>query len=152
MSHRWQIASFNDLTNTELYALLRLRQEVFAVEQTSIYLDLDGKDQAAIHMLCWQGDELLAYQRLLPPGLSYAESSMGRIVVNPAARGTRLGRDLVHRGIQHNLEQWPKQGIRISAQAYLQRFYEDLGFTAVGDKYSEDGIPHIQMQYQAQEG
>jgi len=152
MGHRWQIASFNDLTNTELYTLLRLRQEVFAVEQTSIYLDLDDKDQQAIHMLCWQGGELLAYQRLLPPGLSYPESSMGRIVVSPAARGIMLGRELVRKGIKHNLEQWPQQDICISAQAYLQRFYEDLGFKAIGDKYSEDGIPHIQMQYQRQKG
>ena len=147
MSHRWQTASFADLSKQQLYDLLQLRQEVFVVEQRSLYLDLDGRDQDAIHMLCWLGDKLVAYQRLLPPGLSYPESSMGRIVVRQSARGNNLGRDLVRRGVDHNLESWPDHEIRINAQAYLREFYIDLGFTVEGDEYNEDGIPHVEMLY-----
>lgn len=147
MSLQWQTTAFTDLTNTELYALLRLRQEVFVVEQRSIYLDLDGMDLDAFHMLCLEGDELVAYQRLLQPGLSYAESAMGRIVVCRRARGRDLGRELVRRGIAHNLERWPGQDIRINAQSYLRAFYEGLGFTVASDEYDEDGIPHVEMLY-----
>ncbi len=147
MSYRWQTMSFEALTTGELYDLLRLRQEVFVVEQRSLYVDLDGRDRAAIHMLCWLDDELLAYQRLLHPGLSYSESSMGRIVVRKSARGRNLGRELVQRGIAHNRERWPGHDIRINAQAYLRTFYLDLGFTVAGDEYDEDGIPHVEMLY-----
>ena len=147
MSHRWQTAAFADLSRQELYDLLQLRQEVFVVEQRSLYLDLDGRDQDAMHMLCRLGDKLVAYQRLLQPGLSYPESSIGRIVVRRSARGSNLGRDLVRRGIAHNRERWPDHGIRINAQAYLRDFYIDLGFTVEGDEYDEDGIPHVEMLY-----
>jgi ElaA protein len=147
MSLKWQTSAFADLTSAELYALLRLRQEVFVVEQQSLYLDLDGKDLNAIHMLCWQGGELVAYQRLLPPGLSYPESAIGRIVVSRHARGRDLGRTLVRRGIAHNLDRWPEHDIRINAQSYLRRFYQQLGFAIASDEYDEDGIPHVQMLF-----
>jgi ElaA protein len=147
MDHRWQTGVFSALSNTELYALLRLRQEVFSLEQNCIYLDLDNLDQPATHMLCWQGSELLAYQRCLPPGLNYPDSSLGRIVVCQAARGTQLGRELVRRGMDYNLLNWPHSAIRINAQAYLLKFYERLGFVGEGDEYDYDGIPHIQMLY-----
>ena len=145
MSYRWQTVPFAALSNDELYTVLRLRQEVFVVEQDCIYQDLDGLDQQAMHMLCWSGNELLAYQRCLEPGLSYAESSMGRILVAPAGRGTGLGNELVSRGVNYNLERWPTHPIRINAQAYLEAFYTRLGFTVAGDEYDEDGIPHLQM-------
>ncbi len=147
MAQRWHTAAFTELDTAELYAILRLRQEVFAVEQQSIYLDLDGKDQVAEHMMCWQGEELLAYQRMLGPGLAYAESAIGRIVVALAARGSGLGRELVRRGIAHNLQRWPAQDIRINAQSYLERFYRELGFTVDSDHYDLDGIPHVEMLY-----
>ena len=147
MDYQWQAALFDELTPHELYAFLRLRQEVFSVEQDCIYVDLDGRDQQAIHMMCWDGDQLLCYQRCLPPGVSYPESSLGRIVVATAARGLGLGRELVRRGISHNIQQWPGNGIRINAQAYLGDFYGSLGFRAEGDVYDEDGIPHQQMLY-----
>jgi len=117
------------------------------VEQDCAYLDLDNLDQDAVHMLCWLGGTLVAYQRCLAPGTSYPESALGRIVVSTLARGRQLGRELVLRGISHNLGRWPGQGIRINAQAYLQDFYADLGFVADGAVASEDGIPHIQMVY-----
>ena len=143
--YRWQIAPFENLSIDELYASLYLRQQVFVVEQKCIYQDLDGLDQSSIHILCWQHGELLASLRCLPPGLSYAESSLGRIVVSPSGRGRDLGRELVSKGIAYNLESWPDSGIRIGAQAYLQAFYESLGFIVDGDPYDEDGISHVHM-------
>jgi ElaA protein len=145
MDYRWQVAEFEQLPNAELYALLRLRQEVFGVEQNCAYLDLDNLDQEAVHMLCWRDSQLVAYLRALPPGLGFPESSLGRVVVSPPARGTKLGYELVRRGIDFNIEKWPQNNIQIGAQAHLERFYSSMGFVAVGDEYMEDGIPHIHM-------
>ncbi|MDH4040121.1 MAG: GNAT family N-acetyltransferase [Gammaproteobacteria bacterium] len=147
MDHLWQTCEFSGLDILQLYAALRLRQEVFAVEQNCAYLDLDNLDQGAVHMLCWHRDELVAYQRCLAPGTAWPESALGRIVVRAQSRGRQLGRELVERGIRHNLGRWPEQDIRINAQAYLREFYADLGFSADGDVFGEDGIPHIQMVY-----
>jgi ElaA protein len=147
MTYCWQTAEFNELSLLELYALMRLRQLVFVVEQESIYLDLDDLDQAAAHILCWQGDRLLAYLRCLAPGASFAESAIGRIVVAPKARGRNLGRELVRRGVSYNLQRWPDTNIRINAQSYLEDFYRNLGFAVASARYLEDGIPHIQMLY-----
>jgi ElaA protein len=141
----WKIAHFDDLSTRELYAVLRLRQEIFVVEQNCVYLDADGMDQNAVHILCWQQGELMAYLRALAPGASYPQSSVGRIVVSPLARGLKLGRELVERGIAYNLDAWPESDIRIGAQAYLQAFYTGLGFVVEGDSYIEDGIEHIHM-------
>lgn len=145
MAFRWEVSTFEALSNNSLYQAMLLRQEVFVVEQNCIYPDLDGLDQESTHVLCWQGDELLAYQRCLPPGLSYTESSMGRIVVAPAGRGHKLGRELVQRGIDLNIKAWPQSDIKIGAQTYLRSFYESLEFVVVGEEYIEDGIPHIHM-------
>ena len=147
MTAQWAILDFCDLDTTWLYALLRLRQQVFVVEQQCAYLDLDNEDQRAVHMLCHQGPKLLAYQRCLAPGLRYPESSLGRIVVCPQMRGQQLGRELVERGIEHNLLQWPGHDICISAQAHLHEFYGSLGFVAEGAQYQEDDIPHIKMRF-----
>jgi ElaA protein len=144
---RWQITKFTGLEPAQLYAALRLRLEVFAIEQHSLYQDLDNLDQQAIHMLAWENGQLIAYQRCLAPGASYSESAIGRIVVAAPARGRQLGRELVRRGIHYNLEQWPHSGIRINAQSYLRRFYQELGFVADGEDYLLDGIAHIQMVY-----
>src|SRR5262245_14691867 len=107
MTLKWQTLAFSQLTLESMYAVLRLRQQVFIVEQGCAYLDLDNLDQQAIHMLCTGDGKLLAYQRCLAPGLSFAESSLGRIVVCPSQRGQQLGRELVQRGITHNLSRWP---------------------------------------------
>lgn len=149
MSDQWHIAPFRQLSTEQLYAVLRLRQEIFVVEQDCVYLDLDGQDQQAIHMFLSRGPDIVAYQRCLPPGISYPESSLGRIVVQPDARGAQLGRDLVQRGIDHNLRHWPDNDICISAQAHLQGFYSSMGFIGEGQEYIEDGIPHRQMRYPA---
>ena len=145
MSSQWQTSDFQGLGNTQLYAALKLRQEVFAVEQASIYVDADGLDLNAIHMLYWEQGELMAYQRCLPPGLQETESTLGRIVVAPAARGRNLGRELVRRGIAHNFERWPHADIRIHAQAHLEAYYCGLGFATQGEVYDLDGIPHLEM-------
>ena len=147
MNYLWQIKSFDELNTRELYEILRLRQEVFAVEQNSVYLDLDGLDQGSTHMLCRYQGRLVAYLRSLPPGLSYSESSLGRIVVTPELRGLKLGQVLVHRGIAYNLEHWPDSGLRINAQAYLRDFYQNLGFDVEGQEYELDGIMHLYMVY-----
>jgi ElaA protein len=151
MEYQWRTVPFSALSLAELYALLRLRQEVFVVEQNCVYLDPDGLDLAATHMLCHHNRQLLAYLRCLPPGLSFAESSLGRIVVDPMARGRELGRELVRRGIRHNLQQWPHSDLRINAQSYLRHFYTGLGFAAEGEEYDEEGILHVQMCYSRQE-
>jgi ElaA protein len=147
MNLEWQTLEFRQLTVEWLYAVLRLRQQVFVVEQDCAYLDLDNLDQHAIHMLCGRDGQLLAYQRCLAPGLSYPESSLGRIVVCPSQRGQQLGKALVQRGIKYNRSRWPQTGIRINAQAHLQPFYSQFGFIAEGDEYLEDNIPHRQMLY-----
>ena len=152
MIYRWETAEFTELSLDRLYALMRLRQAVFVVEQASIYLDLDDLDQQATHMLCWQDDRLLAYQRCLAPGASYPESAIGRIVVAPEGRGRDLGREIVRRGLRYNLRRWPQTDIRINAQAYLKDFYRDLGFIVDSDEYMEDGIAHVQMLYRRSAG
>ena len=141
----WQSLSFDELNVHQLYAILRLRQEIFVVEQDCVFLDTDGLDLDAIHIVCWQDNQPMAYLRSLGPGLAYEQSSLGRIVVPESSRGLNLGRELVRRGIAYNLEAWPESDIRIGAQARLERFYNDLGFIVDGRPYEEDGIMHIYM-------
>lgn len=145
----WQWKKFPELTLDELYRLLALRSQVFVVEQKSIYLDADGYDRSAHHLL-GQLDEtpeptLTAYLRVLPPGLKFAEASLGRVVTAPSARRYGYGKVLVEQGIAFIEANYPRTPIRIGAQHYLQRFYEGFGFRQVSDVYDEDGIPHIDM-------
>lgn len=149
MTLQWQTLKFPELGAQRLYAVLRLRQQVFIVEQQCAYLDIDNLDMRADHMLCTREGQLLAYQRCLEPGLVYPESSLGRIVVDPQLRGQQLGSELVQRGIAYNLSRWPDRSIRINAQAHLQSFYSGLGFIAEGAEYLEDNILHRQMRYPA---
>ncbi|QFU77979.1 GNAT family N-acetyltransferase [Halioglobus maricola] len=149
MNLEWQTVGFDELSIGQLYEILKLRQEVFAVEQNSIYLDPDGLDQQAIHVSAWEGATLVAYERCLPPGLQETESTLGRIVVAPAARGRDLGRELVRRGIAHNLARWPGHDIRMHAQAHLEPFYNAFDFHTDSDVYDLDGIPHLEMVLKA---
>ena len=142
---QWQCLDFSALGSERLYAILRLRQEVFAVEQNSVYLDVDGKDLQALHLFAEKDGRVLAYCRLLAPGAKYAEASIGRVVSAPEVRGTGAGRELMRQALEHCQQHYPDSGIRISAQCYLQRFYESFGFGSVGEPYDEDGIPHIEM-------
>ena len=140
---------FVDLTPFELYDILALRQEVFVVEQNCPYLDADGKDPAAWHLMGRDaGGKLLAYTRLLPVGVPYPEhSSIGRVVSSPAARGAGAGREVMRRSIVLCRHLFGPQPIKIGAQTYLLEFYKSLGFASTGEEYLEDGIPHTKMIY-----
>lgn len=147
---RWRALSFGALTTDELYRALRLRAEVFVVEQNCAFQDLDGLDTQAVHWLGeTRGDDglpvLLAYARLLPAGAAFAEASIGRVVTSPAARGSGLGRILMRESVDALHRLWGTQPIRIGAQAHLQGFYRQIGFEPQGDRYLEDGIEHIEM-------
>ena len=139
--------SFNELTNTELYELLQLRNEVFIVEQTCPYPDLDNKDYKSLHVLGKENNHIVAYARILPQGISYDEASIGRVVTSAAVRKTGYGKLLMQYAIAETLKQFNTSEIVISAQYYLEKFYSDLGFKSEGEVYMEDDIPHIQMRY-----
>lgn len=139
------VKAFQELSLNELYALLKLRAEVFAVEQNCVYQDLDGKDQASYHVMFYLNDELVAYSRLVPAGLSYSEVAIGRVITSSSVRGTGLGRKLMEYSIQNCHKLWGTGPIRLSAQVYAKDFYASLGFVAEGEEYLEDGIPHIEM-------
>jgi ElaA protein len=141
----WIHKPFAALSPEELYAILQLRSEVFVVEQNCVYLDTDGKDVSAEHLMGWIGNKLVAYARLLPAGLSFAEVSIGRVVSSPAFRGTGSGRALLEQAIPTCYALFGKSPIRIGAQLYLQQFYESFGFVQDSDMYLEDGIEHIEM-------
>ncbi|WP_439881869.1 GNAT family N-acetyltransferase [Pontibacter sp. MBLB2868] len=136
---------FNALTPQEMYALLRLRSEVFVVEQNCVFLDLDDKDQECQHLLLYQENHLAAYARLVPPGVSYTQMSIGRIITSPATRGTGLGKILVEMAIEECYRLFGHGPIKIGAQLYAKKFYESFGFEQSGEVYDEDGIDHIHM-------
>ena len=142
---RWHWLRYPELTLDDLYDALALRARVFVVEQGP-YVDPDGLDRHAWHLLGRDdAGTLQACLRVVDPGLKYAEPSIGRVVVSAACRGQGLGRELMQQGIARCTEAWPGRGIRISAQAHLDRFYGSLGFEAVGQPYDEDDIPHLEM-------
>ena len=141
----WTCKKFVDLTPDELYAILRLRSEVCVVEQNCVFLDMDNKDFDCHHLMGWKEKQLLGYSRILRAGISYVESSIGRIVTSPAARGMGIGRELLSESIQALYRLHGKRDIRIGAQYYLKDFYETYGFVQTGEIYSEDGIDHVEM-------
>ena len=142
---RWSWQRFADLGVDNLYDALALRCRVFVLEQGP-YLDPDGIDRGAWHLLGrGAGGDLIAYLRLVDPGLKYAEPSIGRVVTGAEHRGRGLGRRLVAEGIAGCKRFWPGRAIRISAQAHLESFYAGFGFAAVGEPYLEDAIPHLEM-------
>ncbi|CAN5465131.1 GNAT family N-acetyltransferase [soil metagenome] len=147
----WVVKSFEELSNNELYAILKLRCEVFVVEQNCPYLDEDDKDQNSYHLMGWKDDLLAAYTRLLPAGLAFEEASIGRVVTSPKARGAGIGRELMLQSIKQLYNLFGKVPIRIGAQLYLKNFYASLGFEQVSDMYLEDNIPHVKMLKSAQD-
>ena len=137
---------FTELTSVELYQILALRANVFIVEQTCPYQDVDGKDLDALHLLGYKKDNLIAYGRILKKGVSYKNHcSIGRIVIDREYRGKNYGHDLVNYAIKTCYKHHPKQSIKISAQAHLEKFYIYHRFIPTGEKYLEDDIPHIGM-------
>jgi ElaA protein len=139
------IKRFNELSTHELYAVLQLRAEVFVVEQDCVYQDLDNKDLDAYHVLGVLDTKIVAYARIFKPGDYFLESSIGRIVVKKEFRKFQFGYQLVVNSIQFIENNLQQNKILISAQSYLTKFYNSLGFTQVGEEYLEDGIPHIKM-------
>lgn len=141
----WIYKPFAELDIQELYSILQVRSAVFVVEQNCPYLDADGKDKEAHHLCGWKDEALVAYARILPPGLAFAEASIGRVLTHPAYRRYGAGRELMEIAIGRALVQYDVTVIRIGAQLYLQQFYTSLGFQKVSDEYLEDDIPHIEM-------
>jgi ElaA protein len=142
---RWTWLRFADLGVDRLHDLLALRCRVFILEQGA-YLDPDGLDRQAWHLLgVDEAGVLVAYLRVVDPGLKFIEPSIGRVITAPERRGTGLGRRLMREGVQRCLNAWPGRGIRISAQVHLAGFYGEFGFEPVGSPYLEDDIPHLEM-------
>lgn len=145
----WRVAAFTELTVEDLYAVLQARLAVFVVEQRCAYQDADGVDRRALHVMGWrttaQGPALVAYCRLVEPGVKYAEPSVGRVLTAAAGRGQGLGKELVRRALALHDALYPGQANRISAQQYLERFYGAFGYRTVSAPYDEDGLPHVEM-------
>lgn len=148
MSVTWHCKPHSDLSKHELYAALALRTQVFVVEQNCPYLEVDGRDLEGdtCHLLGWQGDELVAYLRLLDPALNEGDVVIGRVVTAASARGTGLGHGMMEQALQACAQRWPDVPVYLSAQAHLQGYYGRYGFAAVTDEYLEDDIPHIGMR------
>ncbi len=145
MSLIWLFKKFHELSSAELYAIMQLRNEVFVVEQNCVYQDADGKDPQCWHLAGWDGANLVAYTRIIPPGIAFKEASIGRVVTSPRYRRTGAGRELMKESIDRTFSQFNCTEIKIGAQLYLTRFYQSLGFRQTSPEYLEDGIPHIEM-------
>ena len=145
---KWQIKLFRELDTKELYQLLKLRVDVFVVEQNCPYHEIDNKDihEETRHLLGTDDrGHIMAYLRMLPPGLSFEQASIGRVVVAMDARDKGVSREMVGIALEHMDRVWPGICIKIGAQVYLKVFYESYGFVPVSNSYLEDGIPHIDM-------
>ncbi|HTP47559.1 MAG TPA: GNAT family N-acetyltransferase [Casimicrobiaceae bacterium] len=153
---RWQWKRFAELQPDELYTLLAARAEVFVLEQACAFVDLDGLDRFAWHLLGWVEREgvrsLAAYLRLIEPGRKYAEPSIGRVLTIAAFRHTGLGRAAMHEGLTRSAALYPGRAVRIGAQQRLEKFYEQIGFRTVSAPYEEDGIAHVEMLRRSDSG
>lgn len=141
----WQLKTFSELTTDELYEVLKMRSEVFVVEQDCPYLDMDDKDQYAYHLTGFYEKKPVAYVRILPPGITYDEASIGRVLTSPDFRKNGAGILLMKEAIRITYKLFPNAGIKIGAQLYLLNFYSNLGFKQTSESYLEDNIPHIEM-------
>ncbi len=141
-----QEKKFSDLSLPQLYELLQLRSEVFVVEQDCVYQDIDGKDQKALHILGYQNEQLVAYTRIFDKNDYLEEASIGRVVVAKEVRQHSYGKEIMHASIEAVENNYNSKTIVLSAQTYLKKFYNELGFFEVGEEYLEDGIPHIKMK------
>lgn len=139
------IKTFKELSTEELYALLRLRSEVFVVEQNCVYQDIDGKDHKALHVLGYNDNQLVAYTRIFKSGDYFENASIGRVVVQQQQRQHKFGYAIMEASINAIKLHYNETKIKISAQTYLKRFYNTLGFKEIGEEYLEDDIPHIAM-------
>jgi len=145
MALEWQIKSFETLSVNELYDILRLRSEIFVVEQNCVYLDLDNKDQKALHLFGTFEGKIVAHARLFKPGISFVHASIGRVTVDAKHREKKWGHELMRQAIAGISHHYGETEITIGAQLYLKKFYESHGFVQTSEMYLEDDIPHIQM-------
>lgn len=146
------VKTFGELQVEELYKLLQLRSDIFVVEQDCIFLDPDDRDQEALHVLGWEGTELVGYARIFGPGDYFEQASIGRVAVKKTFRGRGLGIQVMQASINAVKERFGREEITLSAQKYLETFYRDLGFKREGEDYLEDGIPHVRMVLEKESG
>ena|SRR5882724_9612708 len=145
MSLQWLLKKFDELSPHELYAILQLRNEVFVVEQHCVFQDADNKDQASYHLMGWDNGKLVAYTRIVPPGIIYEQASIGRVVTSPSVRSSGIGKELMKQSIAIVNKLFGVVPVKIGAQLHLRKFYSLLGFQQTSDVYFEDGIEHIEM-------
>ena len=145
MELKWKIKPFEALNVNELYDLLKLRSEIFVVEQNCVYLDLDGKDKKALHLIGEYDNKIVAYVRLFDAGITFDNASIGRVVIDADYRDRKWGHDLMREAISAIKSNFNKEKITIGAQLYLKKFYESHGFVQSSEMYLEDDIPHIEM-------
>lgn len=145
----WLQQGFDEISGRELYELLKLRVNVFIVEQNCPYAEIDGNDFDAIHITCRDEHGIAAYTRILPKGVKYESPSIGRVIVRSDLRGTGLGHKLMERAIHQVFEKWKPGEIFLQAQTHLEDFYKQHGFNTTSQPYNDDGIPHIDMVYSA---
>ncbi|MDY7394670.1 GNAT family N-acetyltransferase [Aureibaculum sp. 2210JD6-5] len=142
---KWFLKTFNELSLEEFHSILKLRIDIFVVEQNCPYPELDNKDQIAYHCFCKENNDVIAYTRIFKPGDYYNEAAFGRVVVHQNFRKQHLGRELISKTITETYKLFGKTPIKIGGQVYLKKFYESFGFQQVGEEYLEDGIPHVYM-------
>lgn len=145
MDIEWRFNKFSELSPFELYNLLRLRSEVFVVEQNCVFLDQDNIDQQCFHLSGYSQNKLIAYARIVPQGVVYSQASIGRVVTSPSYRHSGAGKQLLQQSMERVYSLFGNVAIKIGAQLYLKKFYESFGFCQVSDVYLEDGIAHIHM-------
>lgn len=141
----WTCKKFDDLSSSELYNIIQLRNEVFVVEQNCVYQDADNKDQPSYHLMGMQEEKLVAYTRILAPGIAYQEASIGRVVTSPSIRRSGTGIALMQKSIKQVYQLFGETPIKIGAQLYLLSFYSSLGFKQTSAIYLEDNIEHVEM-------
>ena len=146
MKIEWVKKKWSDISLEELYSVLRLRSEVFVVEQDCVYQDIDNKDQIAIHLLGYINKELIAYSRLFNEGDYFKETSFGRAIIKKENRGQGYGDELIKESLKTIKNYYGNKKVKISAQAHLKYFYSKHAFIAKGKEYLEDGIPHVSME------
>lgn len=146
MGIQWKIKTFENLSSQELYDILKLRSQIFVVEQNCVFLDMDDKDKLSLHLFGTFDDKIVAYSRLLNTGICFDNASIGRVVVDANYRDRKWGHDLMREAIAGIKSHFGESKITIGAQLYLQKFYESHGFVQTSEMYLEDDIPHIEMK------
>ncbi|MET2986431.1 GNAT family N-acetyltransferase [Aureibaculum conchae] len=142
---QWFLKTFNELTLDEFHSIIKLRIDVFVVEQNCPYPELDNKDQISYHFFCKENNKVIAYTRIFKPNDYYYEAAFGRVAVHQDFRKQKLGKKLIKKTIEETYKLFGKVSIKIGGQTYLKKFYESFGFKQVGAEYLEDGIPHVYM-------